>query len=60
MKKYIAPVAKTISLDVQESMLLTQSDNYGDGDQLSNRREYHSVSEDIWGTGTDDDPISFF
>lgn len=57
MKKYIAPVAKTISLDAQESMLVAVSGDYGDGNQLSNRREevdYPSVSDAIWGNSWED------
>lgn len=57
MKKYIAPVAKTICFDAEESMLVSVSGNYGDGEQLSNRREevdYPSVSDAIWGNSWED------
>lgn len=56
MKKYIAPVAKTISLDAQDSILLSTSDNVGCG-EASNRREevdYPSVSDAIWSNSWED------
>lgn len=56
MKKYIAPVAKTINLNAQESMLLGISDNVGWG-EASNRREevdFPSPSDAIWGNNWED------
>lgn len=55
MKEYIAPVAKTISIDTQESLLLSASDNVGWG-EASNRREEtpSSASDAIWGSSWED------
>lgn len=51
MKKYIAPVVKSITLGSERNMLLNGSNNYADTDgfqQYSNERQ-HSASEVIWG-----------
>lgn len=51
MKKYIAPVCKSLFLDAEFNMMMTASDGYADTtEKFSNRR---SASETIW--GFDDD-----
>lgn len=50
MKKYIAPIARNINLEMENLVAMSNADTEGNGVDLSNRR---SASELIW--GFDDD-----
>lgn len=58
MKKYIAPVCKSLFLDAEFNMMMTASDGYADTtEKFSNRR---SASETIWGFDDDAENRSNF
>lgn len=48
MKKYIAPIARNINIEMESIVAMSNMDKMGNNVDLSNERE-HSASEVIWG-----------
>lgn len=54
MKKYIAPIARNINFETESIIALSDTNEEGNGVDLSNRRENYSVSDAIWGNNWED------